>query len=251
VGDALLSLIMTTRLLLLTLYAGANLVGHTNANALGHTNFSSADDAILYGLTTWGRETNGLQFGACLPNFSKPRPGEEKFQVRTYVFNIGVAARTGLLLPPHGYRLDMELRSKGGRAVSRTAEGDALCRRLLWTPLAQFNPASVRAGTARAYERPFDLLRCFKIGQSGTYVFSAKPTLNQALQNGQVPLDLPAVSLEFTVTQSDLSPSEGGTSATLYVVGVLACVAGTSWLVWRRRSRVRRHPGSDIAPVDI
>jgi len=160
----------------------------------------------LYKATTWGPETNGIQFGAHISSVG-PHPSEQ-LKVFTYLGNTRSTNRFGLLEPPHGCRLDLSLRDKNGKEVPRTRAGDALRKAVPSRLRSNGNILFLFPGVPTRFDAPFDLRDCFKLTEPGTYILTVKARL-YALKAypDYVPIDLPATQVSVRLTEVDLEHS--------------------------------------------
>jgi len=172
----------------------------------GQTNNESPDARDFreaYNSTTWGIATNGIQFGVILSAIGPSTA--DKFKVFTFLNDTNATTIYGLWKLPPGYRFEeITLKTKGGEEIKKTSKGNALCKSPLFY-LSDGKTVILNPKLLEDFDRPFDLRDCFKIKKFGTYILTVKPRLYAMKSyNEFVKLDIPEVSLEVVLQDSDL-----------------------------------------------
>jgi hypothetical protein len=200
------------KIVLLVLAIGCGIAiraaGESSVGGAGLTNEVSPFGRAVYKAATWGAQTNGIEFGARISSVG-PHPSDQ-LKVFTYLGNTRSTNRYGLLIPPHGCRLDLSLRDKNGNEVPRTRTGNALCKAVPSGLRYKGYPCSLVPGAPTRFDDPFDVRDCFKVKEPGTYLLTLKPRL-YALKKPYPDyerVDLPATQVNIILREADLEPSQ-------------------------------------------
>lgn len=158
----------------------------------------------MHDAATWGLPgTNGIQLGVAIFNGSGVKP----FRTFTYLYddtNFWIG-----LYPPSGYRLTFSLLGPDGENVEKTREGNELSK-----PIGVFVQTDMRFRSRLdllpqknpiPFERPFNLLDCFKIEKPGTNVLTIGATVYKRINDVDIgEIQLCPVSIVVPIMQADL-----------------------------------------------
>jgi len=156
-----------------------------------------------YASTTWGRPTNGIQFGAKITAVGTLN--NDTFKVFTALYNTTSSNIYGLWRLPSGYRFeDVSLKKKSGEAIPRTRAGNRLCK-APWWDLSDGRIIILESKFPEYFDELFDVRDCFKIQDAGAYTLTIKARLYLITGNRAfTKLDLPEAHVDFVLTNSDL-----------------------------------------------
>jgi len=157
----------------------------------------------IYNTTAWGTATNGIQFGVRLSAIGPTT--SDKFKMFTFLNDTNLTTIYGLWKLPPGYRFEeITLKTKEGEEIKKTSKSNALCKSPHWH-LSDGKTVVLNPKLLEDFDEPFDLRDCFNIKKAGTYILTVKARLYAMKSyNEFVKLDIPEVSLEVVLQDSDL-----------------------------------------------
>lgn len=180
-----------------------NSSGQTNSILDPDTNKVSQYYQEVYQTATWGSPTNDIQFGVHISSIGPS--SADKFQVFTFLNNTGSSNLYGLWKPSHGSRLDISLKGKDGKEVTRTKAGNALCKTSTKNLNRSGSIVILHPYKPTRFDDHFDLQNCFKLAKPGSYDLTVKARLYSLKASPDyVPFDLPEVRIEVVLSDADL-----------------------------------------------
>jgi len=183
----------------------AILIGLQTYFVHAQTNASLKDkyDSEMYQATNWGPVTNGIEFGVQIT--ATGPSSAEKFKVFSALYNTTSTNIYGLWNLPEGYRFEkISLKTKDGKTVQRTIDGDEICK-IPRSNLSVGRVLVLESKSVTHFDQLFDVRDCFKITQAGTYTLTVKARL-YSMEKYRVysKLDLPEARVDFEITEADL-----------------------------------------------
>ena len=147
--------------------------------------------------------TNGIQLGVAIFNGN----GIRQFRTFTYLYdetNFWIG-----LYPPNGYRLILSLQDADGKNVEKTKEGNAVSKPIDFIVKTQIRMRNrfdlLPQKNPMRYEKPFNLLDCFKVEKPGTNTLTVSGTIYKVKKDGGIyEIALPSTSIQVPITQTDL-----------------------------------------------